>query len=160
VFVEDSKKILTKKELKTMVSGISSTSAYQYKPEMRESVSLTEDQKASVQEIVSKYDSENMTADSMKSMMDEIKDLGFSPSEDVKTILENAGFKKPADMPPPPDGQGKGARVDGSYVPDFITEFLQKQENGEVTQLDYEQLSQNLKNNDETTNGIFIDKSV
>ncbi len=143
-----------------MVSSVSGSNFYQFRPEMQESVNLTDDQKSAVEEIVSKYDSENMSASDMKSMMDEIKDLGFGSSEDVKSILDDAGFEPPKDVPPPPDGEGNGPQVNDADVPDFVTEFLEKQQSGEVSQEDYYQLVQNLKNLDKTTNGFFIDKSV
>jgi|GEM_PF-1475696 hypothetical protein len=81
-----------------MVSSISGSSSYQYQTQT--DTKLTDAQKTKLADIISKYDPDNMTASSTKSMMDEIKNAGITPSKDLGETLNKAGFKppeKPAD---------------------------------------------------------------
>ena len=61
-----------------MVSGINNVSGFQYSPRINsENNTLTDDQKNTIEEILSKYDPGSMTQDSMKEMMDELKATGI-----------------------------------------------------------------------------------
>lgn len=139
-----------------MVSGVSSASGYQYQPQMQQSVSLTDDQKAAIEEVVAKYDSSSTSGEDFHTMMEEIKELGFGPSEDVKDILDAAGFEKPEGTPPqgPPPSGGKGE------IPDFLSEIFQQKEDGTISQDDFDTIMSNLQSTYESVTGNFIDESV
>ena len=100
-------------------------------PRMGQAQALTDDQKAQLQEIIAQYDPESLTREDATSMMDQIQEAGIHPGEDMKNILEEAGFEvqttqggaPPKRMGgPPPTGMG-GPRRNGRPI-DGRTERL------------------------------------
>ena len=142
-----------------MVSAISSSStAGLYQPQSNYNSTLTDDQKSTLQEIISKYNPENMTSADQKSMMDEIKAAGINPSKEFGEIMNEAGFKSPErPQGPPPDDFAQGSK---EQLPDYLLEFIQKQESGTVTQTDIDSLIQSLENSGSTTSGNLVDQKV
>ena len=140
-----------------MINGVSGSSSLQYHYQVRQETSLTDEQKTTLSEIIAQYDPENMSKDDMKTMMDEIKSANIPPSKDLKEIMDAAGFeppKRPEDegaMPPPPQNGSK-------EIPGFIQEFMQKQESGEATQDDFNQLLQTLQEKGFDTTGLLFDQ--
>lgn len=139
-----------------MVSGVSSVNTYQYQPQTKSNVSLTDDEKTAVKDLVSKYDPSSMSKSDFTTMMDEIKELGITPSEDIKEILDETGFEKPEGMGRP-SGPPKGAKTE---MPAFLSDLFQQQEDGSISQEDFDVIIQNLQNSFEQINGNFIDESV
>lgn len=137
-----------------MISGISSTSQFQYQPELQANKSLTNEEKNSVEDIVAKYDSSSKS--DFEAMMDEIKELGIGPSEDIIEILDEAGFEKPEGMEPPP-GPPKGAKTETT---DIMLDLLQQKEDGTLSQEDFDKRIEDLQSSFDQDNGNFIDKSV
>lgn len=137
-----------------MVSGISGSSSIQYQSISDTSNTLTDDQKETLTSILSNYDSENMTAESMQKMMDEIKEAGITPSKDLRDALDEAGFKPPEKPqgPPPDEASGK------TEIPGYLQDFLEKQANGEVTQDDIDSLVASLQSSGQTTVGTIVDQ--
>ncbi len=69
-----------------------------------EGYKLTEDQKIMLDEILSRYDPENLSTEDEKNMRTEFKDAGILPGRELGTALENAGFT--VRKPPPMGGPG------------------------------------------------------
>ena len=138
-----------------MISSVGSSS-FQYQAQVKQNYSLSDEQKETLNGIISKYDSENMTDDNKKAMMDEIKSANIPPSKDLKEILDAAGFE------PPKKPEGEGAMpppLNGSKeIPDFILQCMKKQESGEAKQDDIDQLLQTLQKNGYDTTGVLFDQ--
>jgi len=58
-------------------------------------IPMTEEQKAAAQEILAKYDPENMTREDMLAMREEFQDAGISRSRGLMQMMQEAGFKGP-----------------------------------------------------------------
>jgi Ca2+-binding EF-hand superfamily protein len=131
---------------------------YQYQPEMRVSNPLTDDQKSALSEIISQYDPSNMTESDKKSMMGEIKNLGIGPSDEVKEIMDSAGFK-PSEMRPPEGSEGP-RRPDKNEIPEEILDILQQREEGKISEEDFESFLQNLQKTLESSSGVYLDTTA
>lgn len=145
-----------------MISGISSTmaAASAYKTDRTET-KLTDEQKKTLTDILSKYDASSMTEETTKTMMDEIKSTGIKPSKEFGQLMEASGFKRPEKpQGPPPDGGKGGAEglssTDKSNLPSFMLDFISKQESGTVTQDDINTLISNLQSNSDNTKGSLV----
>lgn len=96
--------------------------------------SLTDDQKSTLEEILSNYDAENITEDETKSLMDEIKDAGIAPSEESKELIETAGFSMEppegeAPQGPPPE---EGAMQTMQEMNPEVASIFEQFQNGEI----------------------------
>jgi len=153
-----------KQEREVMVSGVNSTSAYQYQSQVDSTTTLTDDQKKTLESILSKYDPSNMTQDSTKSLMDELKNSGIKPSKTVRDIMDAAGFKppeKPQGGTPPDDSTSSTDSTSGaSTLPQYMLDFITKEESGNVTKDDIATLIQNLQSAGKTSSGTLVDQTV
>jgi hypothetical protein len=138
-----------------MVNSISSSGSIQYQPFNDSAAKLTDEQKETLQSIISNYDPENMTQESMKAMMEEIKEAGITPSKDMRDIMDAAGFKPPEKPQGPPPQEGTDAQ---GNIPQFLVDFIEKQQSGEVTQEDIDTLLSNLQAAGKTTLGSIVDQ--
>ncbi len=138
-----------------MVNNISTSGSIQYRPFNDSATKLTDEQKETLQSIISNYDPENMTQESMKAMIDEIKEAGITPSKDMRDIMDAAGFKPPEKPKGPLPQEGANAQAN---IPQFLIDFMEKQQSGEVTQEDIDTLLSNLKAAGKTTVGSLIDQ--
>ena len=164
-----------------MVSGISGTNSTLYTNSTSSSSGLTDDQKKKLDDILSNYDSSNMTADSAKSLMDALKSSGIKPSKDVKDYLDSKGFDiKPPKGAPSPDatsilsslnstslssasstsstGSASGTSS-SSNLPAYLQDFINKEQAGTVTQDDINSLIASLQNSGQNTTGVLVDQS-
>lgn len=73
-------------------------------------VSLTEEQKSTVQDILSQYDPENLSDDDVSAIQEALKESGIQPSPELGSLIEEAGFDAEAFKPsgPPPEGPPPG----------------------------------------------------
>lgn len=139
-----------------MVSGISSINSGQY--QIGSITKLTDDQKQKLDEILAKYDSSSITSDSMKSLMDELRSSNIPPCKETREAMDAAGFKPPEKpQGPPPDDQTQGTQ---NSLPQYLLDFIQKEESGSVTQDDIDSLIKNLQNSGETTTGSLVDEKA
>lgn len=112
-----------------MVSSISSNSAIQNPMGIQTSKTLTDEQKKTVQDILSKYDPENLTADDAKEIFKALREANIPPGQGVMDAIDEAGFDskelgklgrpdKPPQgpPPPPPDGTGQTEQSSGLDV--------------------------------------------
>lgn len=132
----------------------------QMMPPPRENVQLTDAEKEKLQEIIDKYDPEEMTEESQKEMFEELKSAGIRPGKELKSTLENAGFEmpKPPQGPPPPK-MGSGLGV-STQKPEYLQNFENKFQAGEVTDSDIEQLLKNLKSSGESHVGVLLNEQT
>ncbi len=142
-----------------MISSVSNSGNIQFYPQPKANNTLTDEQKSSLKEIISNYDSGNMTENDWKNMMEEIKSSGVGPGEDMKQIMEEAGFEKPKGMKPP-EGYANRPPVEDKETIDLIKEYMEKKEEGEISQDEFDNFLQSLLNTKQNTNGLLIDKSV
>jgi ferritin-like protein len=139
-----------------MVTGVDSSTSQQVYFRERENYKMTDEQKEKVTELLKKYDSSNMTEESMKSLMEEIKSLGVKPGDDLKELMDEAGFKPQK----PPEGGMRPQGTEEEELPDFIEEFLEKYKAGTYTQEDLNNFITELKANGMDTSGSIIDSSI
>ncbi|RJP61968.1 MAG: hypothetical protein C4539_18985 [Ignavibacteriales bacterium] len=138
-----------------MVNSISGSGSIQYQPFNDSATKLTDEQKETLQSIISNYDPENMTQESMKAMMEEIKAAGITPGKELRDIMDAAGFKPPEKPQGPPPQES--ADIQNS-LPQFLIDFMEKQQSGEVTQEDIDSLIANLQASGKTTVGSLVDQ--
>lgn len=74
--------------------------------------------------------------------------------KELKETLDAVGFQPP----PPPDKACEAGSPGSRELPQFILDFISKQESGEVTQDDINTLITNLQNNGQLTTGTLVDK--
>jgi len=145
-----------------MIESIStsSMSGFSIKPQWGGDYKLSDEQKTQLEEILSQYDSTNMTEEDKRSMMEEIKAAGIRPGEDLKNVMASAGFelpKPPAGSPPP---MQTGATTDTQYQqPQFLLDFLEKLNAGDVTETDIQSFIETLKTQSEELKGFFVNQS-
>jgi hypothetical protein len=135
-----------------MVSSISS-SQQTYNAQFTD-YTLTDDQKQTLEEIVAKYDSENMTGEDTKALFEELKSAGIPPSKDVKETLDAAGFKtpeKPNGEPPKTEGTELSSNAK------TLIDILQKAETGEATQDEINAFITQLQSTSSVFSGSLID---
>lgn len=147
-----------------MVSGISGTSAYQYQQRTESTNSLTEEQKKTLQDIIAKYDPENMTSEDTKSMMDEIKEAGIKPSKEFGEIMNTAGFKppeRPSGPPPsgPPPSETQESSTDNDLTSQLL-DLLNEQKSGSVSEEDLNTFIETLKSSGNSLIGTLINQKV
>lgn len=138
-----------------MISSISSSSGIQYQLQMNSNVKLTDEQKKQVNDIISQYDPENMSQDDVKSMFDEIKKLGIGPSEDLKSILDTAGFKPPEKPQGPPPENNVSSNQSQQML-----EILEKVKSGEITEDDIDSFIKSLQESGQLTQGNLVNKTA
>lgn len=136
-----------------------------YRPQ---NMSLTDEQKSQAVDIISKYDSANMTDELKSEMKAELSDAGIGAGKDLKGILEGEGFEVAAagkaggpggaggpKGPPPPR-----PAEEEEEESDEISSFLEKYESGEVTSNDIDDLMNLLRSQGKSSTGIMLDGSA
>lgn len=101
------------------ISGLGAMSTMQMQMgsmRRQQNVALTDEQKSTVQDILSKYDAENLTADDAKAIFEEMREAGIPPGPGTKEAVEEAGFDlepiKPKGTPPPTPQGGMNQELD------------------------------------------------
>jgi hypothetical protein len=75
--------------------------------------------------------------------------------------MDAAGFQPPEKpQGPPPEEATSSSTSSTSDVPEYITDFLDKQESGSVTEEDINALIQSLLSAGQTTQGSIVDQKV
>ncbi len=146
-----------------MINGIGSSSStsqtMMYK--QRENYKMTDEQKQSVTDLLSQYDDVSSISDDEKeTLMENIKDLGVKPGDDLKNIMESAGFEPPK----PPEGgmppQSSDSTSSTEELPSFLSDFISKYQSGEVSEDDMNTLFAQLKSNNMGAKGNIYDTSI
>lgn len=78
--------------------------------------SMTEEQKSAAEEILSKYDPENLSEEDANAIKEELREAGIKPSRELGTLIEESGFDPEQFRPagPPPGGPGGPGKPGGS----------------------------------------------
>jgi hypothetical protein len=96
----------------------------------QESVSLTDDQKTKVQEIISQYDLENLSKDDFEAIIEELKAEGIPRSKDTIEIMKEAGFEPPQGPPPKPMNEAS-SQIDDKTKTELL-DLLQQYKSGGI----------------------------
>lgn len=146
-----------------MINGIdSSTSASQTMMlRQRENYKMSDDEKQKVTDLLAKYDVSTLTDDEKQSLMEEIKSMGVKPGDDLKNIMDEAGFTPPK----PPEGgmppmNGASDSESTEQLPAFLSDFINKYQSGQVSDDDMNTLFSQLKSNGMGTVGNLYDTSI
>jgi hypothetical protein len=145
-----------------MVSSISGTTSYQqYTPQVNSNYSLSDDQKETINSILSNYDSENMTKENFDSLFDELKSSGIQMCDDLKEILETSGFQpsEGPQGPPPTDDNSSTDQTSNSLTEDMI-DILEKIKSGDISSDDIDSLIKNLQESGQLTQGNLVNKTA
>ena len=93
------------------ISSVNSMSGMSQMMGVRKNETLTESQKEKLDEILAKYDPEDLSAEDAKTIFDAMHEAGIQPSKAVKETVEAAGFdlekykpERPAGPPPQMSG--------------------------------------------------------
>jgi hypothetical protein len=97
-----------------MMNSIQGFGPMQRFDQMQGSQTLTEDQQQQVEDILSKYDPENLTSDDVKEIFDAFREAGIRPGKGLSEAIEAAGFdddeiRSLMPPPPPPPQQGESS---------------------------------------------------
>ncbi len=116
------------------VSSVSSSSAWY----SSKSAKLTDEEKSALQEILSRYDAENLSEEDEKALMEELKDSGIKPTAEVKKLIADAGFELP-ESPAKPEGMGNPmemlfAEDEETSSTSDLSSLLEQYKNGEISE--------------------------
>ena len=112
-----------------MVDSIQGLGSMQGMMPPMQSAELTDEQKSTVDEILSQYDPENITEDDAKSIFEQLREAGIRPTKGLKDAITDAGFDaeelRSMSMPDqPPQGSG-GPQQSSSSVSVSALQSLQ-----------------------------------
>ena len=95
---------------------------------MHKDVALTDDQKSSVEDILSNYDPENLAEEDAQEIFDAFRKAGIQPGDSLKETVEAAGFdldqfkpERANDAPPPPPPSSNSSKVNVSSLQSLQT---------------------------------------
>lgn len=131
-----------------MINSIGSSSTMR-PPMPQQSQPLTDEQKETVNSILSNYDSSNMTTENVESLKAEFNQAGIKPSEDLKGMMEEAGFKVP-ERSGPQGAKGKGK-------PPEFSKLMEKLESTDISEEEIQSFIENLQNEKGKFSGTIMD---
>ena len=134
-----------------MISSISSSSQMQ-RPAPPPSQPMTDAQKESASEILSNYDSSSISTTELESMKAAFEAAGIKPSEDLKGIMEEAGFE----VPERPGPQGVKGQEKPPPPPEF-SKLMEKLGSSGVSEEEIQSYIQNLQNEKGEFGGALMD---
>lgn len=130
---------------------------------------LSEEQKSTVNEILSSYDMDSLTQEQFEEISRQFGEAGIMPSDSLKSTIEEAGFdfseflatreaNGPAQggMPPPPPPQGGEESSASAEYTSQLSELLNAYESGKADQSDFENLIQSILAESDTSVGNLI----
>lgn len=139
------------------LQGIQS-SLVQNATQRMQSRNLTDEQKTQLEEILAKYDPENMTAEDQKALMEELKDAKIPMGKDTSEIMEKAGFSRPSGPPPPPP-PSQESDTDNSINATFV-KLMDQFQSGEITEESFLDQLNDLKDQILNGTGNVIDTTA
>lgn len=152
-----------------MISEIQGYSSFMMPPQMPprgEDVELTDEEQQTVEEILAEYDTENLTDDEFHEMMEALKEAGIKPCEDLKEIFDEAGVDPgehvdASKRPPPPPPQGMmgmlgGQSDENSPVGNTISDFIEKYNEGSLTDEDLDAFVKRMSVYGASTTGVLL----
>ena len=132
-----------------MINSIGSSSTMR-PPIPQQSQVLTDEQKETVNSILSNYDSSNMSEADVESMKAELKDAGIKPSEDLKGMMEEAGFEVP-ERSGPQGAKGKGK-------PPEFSKLMEKLGKSNISEEEIQSFIENIQSEKGLFSGSIMDE--
>ena len=132
-----------------MINSIGSSSTMR-PPIPQQSQVLTDEQKETVNGILSNYDSSNMSEADVESMKAELKDAGIKPSEDLKGMMEEAGFEVP-ERSGPQGAKGKGK-------PPEFSKLMEKLGTSNISEEEIQSFIENIQSEKGLFSGSIMDE--
>lgn len=122
-----------------------------------ERVTLTDEQKSTMQEIVGKYDPANFSREEAESLREELKSAGIGPSQDTAEFMKELGFERP---PGPPPGGGKpGPQID-SEIKNQLMELISSFKDGDMEEDELISAFEEILKESDSFSGNFLDDSI
>jgi len=146
--------------------------------------SLSVEQKQTVNNILSEYDSSNISQQDFQAIFQKFQDAGISGGESLKTTAEAAGFDfssniqqaissgqalpsgmgmPPGDggMPPPPPPPKSSSQSSSSLnFSEQLSQLLTDYKNGNADQTDFEAFIESIRNSSDSSTGNIVNKQV
>ena len=148
-----------------MVSSIQGISSIMGSSQQVKAASLTEDQKQTIQDILSQYDADNVTTEDAKAIFQAFSDAGITPARGMKEAIEAAGFDAedlrakgmPENMPPaPPPPSSQSSSLDTEALQE-LEDILSQYDLSNLTDEDKKSLMQQLQQNGLIDPGSIVD---
>lgn len=96
---------------------------------------MTEEQKSRMEDILGKYDPENVSREDMESLRQELLEAGIPRSKESMQMMREAGFG-----PPAKDGDGpQGTQGQLETKKGELWDIYQQLQNGEISEADFMQ---------------------
>ncbi len=117
-----------------MVNSIGTTSQM---PQMqRQQIAMSSEKKEQVQEVLSQFDSENLSANDASSITESFKELGIAANLELKELMTESGFDAEnigemagvtnKQMPPPPQHTTENSSDIVSFLDQILEDFNDK----------------------------------
>ena len=128
-------------------------------------VSLTDEQKQTIQDILSQYDPDNVTTEDAQAIFKAFNDAGITPARGMKEAIEAAGFDAedlrakglPENMPPtPPPPNAQSSSLDAEALQE-LEDILSQYDLSNLTDEDKKTLMQQLQQNGLIDPGSIVD---
>jgi len=128
-------------------------------------VTLTDEQKSLLEEILAKYDSENLSDEDRASLMDELKNSGIPRCREAFQMIEAAGLapERPQGPPPPPpsDEDDDSTQTDAlSQLKSDILTLVEQLLSGQITEDEFRSQLEELLPEDAASTGAVINETV
>jgi len=105
-----------------------------------QAATLTTDQQDQLQELLSEYDVDNLTADDATNIVSSIQEMGIEPSQSLTDLMAESGFDAQAigemggaNRPPPPPPQ-ESTTTESSELVSFLEELLESYDTEELSE--------------------------
>ncbi len=147
-----------------MVEGISSTGMGRMQAMQPPNYRMTDEQKTTFSEIISQYNTDDMSDSDMKSLLEEIKSAGIKPGEDLKSLMETSGLEVTKNS----EGMKGGAKAGGNQgpppppkeMPEELTSFIEKYQNDDATEEDITNLIEWLESKGIGLSGNIVNEGI
>ncbi len=153
---------------------ISSTSSSYYISSLTSSsssTSLTDEEKETIAEIISQYDTSSLTADQYQELMDQLKEADIEMSDEVESLLEEAGIDVPDSTASSLLETIKNSQSaslldylgddddddDSLLVSSKVSELLSQYQSGEITEDDLFNSLKSMTSDSTSSVGNFVD---
>jgi hypothetical protein len=158
---------MTKGGSMNSIQGIDGMSGIMGMGGMHPPSELTDEQKQTIQNILSKYDPENIDAETAQEIFDKFREAGITPARGMKEAIEAAGFdaeelrslaQPQGNMPPPPPTEGK-SKIDVSALQSLM-DILNQYDLENLSSEDEETLMQQLQSAGFLQSGSILNTSA
>lgn len=120
------------------------------RPVPPQSQPMTDEQKEMANTILSNYDPSSITQSDFESLRAEFEEAGIKPSEDLKGIMEEAGFEVPG-RPGPQGAEGRGK-------PPEFSKLMEKLGNSDISEEEIKSFIEQLQNEKGNFSGVIMDE--